>query len=284
PIRSSTASTSVPGFVCAARVTCACQPCSRSRCRGSVSSPWYTCSVSRPVKASCTSCRNSGSAPRVAGVPCCSTPPRSAERCSCAGAREHGAASVCGKPIGSPSCERLPLRFSQGMLLGKRTDQVSRCALHRCRRRRRALGQNRHGRARADLASVSLGAMTRRWFLLLLCYLLAPASLLCAEQTTRAPILLVAAPELEDPNFSQSVVLVLFPAHGGPVGVILNKPSELTVKEAFPEDKLLRARADKVFFGGPVRMDVLSYLVRSAKPPKEGYKVLDNVYLTQDAS
>ncbi|HZP85586.1 MAG TPA: YqgE/AlgH family protein [Burkholderiales bacterium] len=126
--------------------------------------------------------------------------------------------------------------------------------------------------------------MTRRWFLLLLCYLLAPASLLCAEQTTRAPILLVAAPELEDPNFSQSVVLVLFPAHGGPVGVILNKPSELTVKEAFPEDKLLRARADKVFFGGPVRMDVLSYLVRSAKPPKEGYKVLDNVYLTQDAS
>ncbi len=41
--------------------------------------------------------------------------------------------------------------------------------------------------------------------------------------------------------------------------------------------------AEKVFFGGPVRLDVLTYLVRNTKSPKEGYKLLDNLYLTQDA-
>lgn len=104
-----------------------------------------------------------------------------------------------------------------------------------------------------------------------------------AEPTSRPPILLVASEELEDSNFSGAVVLVVFPAGGQPTGVILNKPSELAVKDAFPEDKHLRTHAEKVFFGGPVRMDVLTYLVRSTKSPREGYKLLDNLFLTQDA-
>lgn len=119
------------------------------------------------------------------------------------------------------------------------------------------------------------------FFLLLLCAVAAPIP--AAEPTSRAPILLVASEELEDANFSGTVVLVVFPSGGPPTGVVLNKPSELALKDAFPEDKQLRTHAEKVFFGGPVRLDVLTYLVRNAKAPKEGYKVLDNLYLTQDA-
>lgn len=117
--------------------------------------------------------------------------------------------------------------------------------------------------------------------MLLLCAITAPIP--AAEPTARAPILLVASEALEDSNFSGSVVLVVFPSGGQPTGIILNKPSDLAVKDAFPEDKHLRTHAEKVFFGGPVRMDVLTYLVRNPKSPKEGYKLLDNLYLTQDA-
>lgn len=127
--------------------------------------------------------------------------------------------------------------------------------------------------------------MPRRRFLTLLALLLCAAAspTRSAEPTSRPPILLVASEELEDSNFSGAVVLVVFPAGGQPTGVILNKPSELAVKDAFPEDKHLRSHAEKVFFGGPVRMDVLTYLVRNGKSPREGYKLLDNLYLTQDA-
>src|SRR5690348_7675429 len=55
----------------------------------------------------------------------------------------------------------------------------------------------------------------------LLCIaLLLPFCVLAAD--TGAPsIFLVAKPELQDPNFAQSVVLVVFPKAGSPVGVIL---------------------------------------------------------------
>lgn len=126
--------------------------------------------------------------------------------------------------------------------------------------------------------------MPRRLFALLTLLLCAVAtSAPAAEPTSRPPILLVASEELEDSNFSGAVVLVVFPTGGQPTGVILNKPSELAVKDAFPEDKQLRSHPEKVFFGGPVRMDVLTYLARNAKSPREGYKLFDNVYLTQDA-
>lgn len=127
--------------------------------------------------------------------------------------------------------------------------------------------------------------MHRRRFLLLLSLCLSTlVTPVLAEPTSRAPILLVAAEDTDDPNFSRSVVLVVFPTDGEPMGVILNKTSELAIKDAFPDDKQLRTRSDKVWFGGPVRLDLLTYLVRSNRPPKEGYKVIDNLYLTQDAS
>ena len=89
--------------------------------------------------------------------------------------------------------------------------------------------------------------------------MLAPAG---AAETEAPAIFLVAKPELQDPNFAQSVVLVVFPKDGGPIGVILNRPTRLTLQEGFPEQPQLKARTDPLFFGGPVQAGGLMFLFR----------------------
>jgi putative AlgH/UPF0301 family transcriptional regulator len=49
------------------------------------------------------------------------------------------------------------------------------------------------------------------------------------QAIARDPVVLVAHPELPDPNFAHSVVLVVFPSNGGPTGVILNQPTRCRV-------------------------------------------------------
>src|SRR5690349_13109901 len=44
--------------------------------------------------------------------------------------------------------------------------------------------------------------------------------------------LLVASSKLQDPNFAQSVVLIIQDDDGGTMGLVLNRPMETTVKEA----------------------------------------------------
>ena len=67
--------------------------------------------------------------------------------------------------------------------------------------------------------------------------------------------LLVATPVLADPNFSHSVVLLLEHSEEGAVGVVLNRPSEVTVTSALPAWSALAAAPKVVFLGGPVQVN-----------------------------
>jgi putative transcriptional regulator len=96
------------------------------------------------------------------------------------------------------------------------------------------------------------------------------------------PVLLVAAPGLNDPNFAHSVVLVVFPPDGGPTGVILNQPTRLKWKDAFPDAPALARRSDPIFFGGPVQLNVLWYLFHRATPSDTGLPVVEDLYLSAD--
>src|SRR5690349_11331543 len=78
--------------------------------------------------------------------------------------------------------------------------------------------------------------------------------ILAQQQVRSEPLVLVASPELRDPNFAESVVLVLFPASGGATGVILNRPTTLQWKDAFPDDAALAKRTEAIYFGGPVTL------------------------------
>ncbi len=68
--------------------------------------------------------------------------------------------------------------------------------------------------------------------------------------------LLVATPLLEDPNFRRSVVLVLeHDEGGGSLGVVLNRPSEISVTQVLPSWDALVTGPSVLFEGGPVQTD-----------------------------
>ena len=65
--------------------------------------------------------------------------------------------------------------------------------------------------------------------------------------------LLIAAPQLLDPNFRRTVVLVADHGDEGAMGVILNRPSGMTVADAAPELEPLVGAEAPIFAGGPVQ-------------------------------
>lgn len=67
--------------------------------------------------------------------------------------------------------------------------------------------------------------------------------------------LLVATPELEDPNFRRTVVLLLAHGEDGSLGVIVNRPGELGVVEVLPDLSEIVTEPATMFSGGPVQPD-----------------------------
>lgn len=81
--------------------------------------------------------------------------------------------------------------------------------------------------------------------------------------------LLVAAPALADPNFSRTVVYVIEHRDRGTLGVVLNRPSEVPVREVLPSWAPLATRPHSVFVGGPVESETALCLaaVRTGHDP-----------------
>ena len=67
--------------------------------------------------------------------------------------------------------------------------------------------------------------------------------------------LLVAAPSLIDPNFANSVVLILDTDENGALGVILNRPSPVPVVEVLGDWSDVVTDPDVLYRGGPVSTD-----------------------------
>jgi putative transcriptional regulator len=76
--------------------------------------------------------------------------------------------------------------------------------------------------------------------------------------------LLVATPDLEDPNFFRTVVLILEHHPDGAVGVVLNRPASGTdVSQPLPAWAALAAVPAVVFVGGPVQPEAAIGLARA---------------------
>lgn len=77
--------------------------------------------------------------------------------------------------------------------------------------------------------------------------------------------LLVATPDLQDPNFFRTVVLVLEHTDDGALGVILNRPSTATsVDTPLPAWAPLAADPAVIFVGGPVQPEAAIGVARRA--------------------
>ena len=78
--------------------------------------------------------------------------------------------------------------------------------------------------------------------------------------------LLLAAPTLIDPNFRRSVVLVSEHNDEGAMGVVLNRPSPVTVGEAVPQLADAVDTDNAVFVGGPVQPTSIVFLGEFIEP------------------
>ena len=79
--------------------------------------------------------------------------------------------------------------------------------------------------------------------------------------------LLVANPLLPDPNFDRTVVLLLAYNDEGALGLVLNRPSETSLKVPLAEWQHLAASPQVVFVGGPVDHRTVICLARSFTHP-----------------
>jgi len=95
-------------------------------------------------------------------------------------------------------------------------------------------------------------------------------------------ILILAHDDVADPDFAQSVVLVMNNLAPAPVGIIVNRPTRIGVSQLFPDLKRLAALPDKVYFGGPVEIDTVWFLFRAAKPPEHAIRAFDDIYVSAD--
>jgi putative transcriptional regulator len=69
---------------------------------------------------------------------------------------------------------------------------------------------------------------------------------------------LVATPDLVDPNFNQSVILMVHHDETGASGLILNRASNTTIGEIFELEPPLQTGARSIYVGGPVNGPIMA--------------------------
>jgi putative transcriptional regulator len=89
--------------------------------------------------------------------------------------------------------------------------------------------------------------------------------------------LLLASPSLLDPNFARTVVLIGVHNDEGAMGVVLNRPSEVTIGEAAPLLEEAVGELEPVFVGGPVQPSSIVFLAEFLDPDPAGLLVLGRI-------
>ena len=111
------------------------------------------------------------------------------------------------------------------------------------------------------------------------------AALACAAPAAaqEGALFLVARPGMADPNFRESVVLVRHDENGGSTGVIVNRPTNMSLAAVLPGERFKRF-SDPVFFGGPVASQGLFAVYRAGKRVGDSVTLLPDLHLALHAS
>ncbi len=100
-----------------------------------------------------------------------------------------------------------------------------------------------------------------------------------SAQPLAAGKVLVAARGLPDPNFAETVVLITRQGKAGAMGLVLNRPTTLTLAEAVRDWKGISPRRDLVFKGGPVEAGAMFALLRAPAKPADSTHISGDLYL-----
>ena len=98
--------------------------------------------------------------------------------------------------------------------------------------------------------------------------------------------LLVATPVLRDPNFERTVVLLVAHENGGAIGVVLNRATEVPVREVLGSWGGVATEPSVVFEGGPVQPEAAICLarVRTGTTELRGFSRVQGTLGTVDGS
>jgi putative transcriptional regulator len=115
----------------------------------------------------------------------------------------------------------------------------------------------------------------------LLAFWLAPA----AAADLDRPVILVAKPNLRDPVYGATVLVVTPLGAGHHVGFIVNRPTPLTLGKMFPEHAPSQKIVDPVYLGGPVEPGLIFALVqRPSSPGGNSLEVMPGLYAAFEAT
>src|SRR5215470_6170110 len=90
--------------------------------------------------------------------------------------------------------------------------------------------------------------------------------------------LLVASRELGDPNFAETVILLVHYDTESVVGLMLNRRTHLPISRVLAEFKPAKDLSDPVYLGGPVETPTVFALLRSAGKLEGAEQVFGGVY------
>ncbi len=95
-------------------------------------------------------------------------------------------------------------------------------------------------------------------------------------------IFLIAAPSLRDPNFRQTVVLLCEHGPEGALGVVVNRPTAMSISEALPQVPIIEGVGHVLYAGGPVQTNYVMLLYRGDEFPENAHHVFNGVCLGGD--
>jgi putative transcriptional regulator len=91
--------------------------------------------------------------------------------------------------------------------------------------------------------------------------------------------LLVASRDLADPNFAQTVVLLVRYDARGVIGLVLNRRTDVPLSQVFRDLKAAKDRSDQLYLGGPVERAAVFSLLQTNSTPEGAEHVFDRTYL-----
>ncbi|MBE9534083.1 MAG: YqgE/AlgH family protein [Proteobacteria bacterium] len=91
---------------------------------------------------------------------------------------------------------------------------------------------------------------------------------------------LVASKQLRDPQFFETVVLLIQYNTQGAMGLVINRPTTVKLSKVLPEIEGLQKRSDTIYLGGPVAKNQLMLLIRTNSPPEGSRLVFKDIYLS----
>lgn len=99
-----------------------------------------------------------------------------------------------------------------------------------------------------------------------------------------APSLLLSMPQLHDPNFTRSVVLLCQHSSEGAFGLVINRPVTTVARVLAPDQEDASEHELEVFIGGPVEPERSWILVGEEEADEHAIRVTDGVFLSTSAT